>query len=81
MQWYEDLEKAYDQLTDEEELWIEKNYEDLEQSLKQLQKEKKYDTDDIDEDLTLKFIDRNRRQQVDAKVSRAFLFHWFYLMD
>jgi hypothetical protein len=81
MQWYEDLEKAFDQLTDQEESWIEENYEALEHGLMQLQKEKRFGADEIDEDLVLKFIAHNDKQQIDAKVSRAFLYHWFYLLD
>jgi hypothetical protein len=81
MQWYDQLEKALDALTDEEEASIESRYDTFEKTLKQLQKELKYGPDDIDGTLVNRFVERNAAQHIEAKWSQAFLFHYFYLLD
>lgn len=81
MQWYDDLEKALDSLTDEEEASIEARYDTFEKNLKQLQKEMKYGPEDIDGNLVIRFVEKNAEQQINARLSQAFLFHYFYLLD
>lgn len=79
--WVDELENAFDSLTDEQEAWIESRYELLENHLLALQKEEKYGRDDIDQRFVQSYIDILRSEDVSESIAKAFLFHWFYDLD
>jgi hypothetical protein len=81
MEWFDAIERDYDNISEKDAEWMEANYSHLEENLKKVQKQSKYGAEDIDAKLANLFVSFNKKENISQPISQAFLYHWYYLLD